>query len=748
MKSGLATNTTVVRPNKLRLQISTRVMGGGIIGRTFMFLRLGRFTVRYRWAIIAAWVAAFVVSLPLLARVTEPLKSGFGEVDTESRRALQIIADRFDSTEAGFTVVFQSDSLPATDARYREEVEKALSPLRDRREVEDVLTYYDGGTPSMVSADGRTTYALVRLELDIDEAIDRISGLKDSLGETELKVWTTGGIPIFSEINDTSEEDLRRGEMLAVPLVLVALVFVFRGVVAAVIPVVVGAVGVSAALALLYFVAQGFDMSIFALNIASFLGLGLAVDYSLLTVSRFREELASRSKDEAVEVAVATSGKTIVFSAVTSILGLASLLLFDFMMLRSLGVGGMLVIAVSMLAALTLLPSILAVVGTRVNALPVLASRKQGRSYWRTLALGVMRRPLLVAIPLLALLVALGIPFLGVKLGSPWASVLPEESPSRQGWEVVEEELGSGELSPVIIVAQFSGDAVGPELLGRMQELVERLERDPRVARVESPLDALSSTGGTPDLTLLRQFARSDTAIVRAYLRHSPVEEEAKDLVSDIRAIDPGPGATLLVSGATADLMDSIDVMYADFPMAVAFVLVTIYVALLVLFRSVFLPLKATIMNMMSIFSSYGALVFIFQEGHLEGLLGFASEGSIEASVPIILFAILFGVSMDYEIFLLSRVKERYDATGDNTRSVAEGLEATGPVITSAALVLVLVALAFATADVIIVKALGVGTAIAVFLDATVVRAFLVPALMRIMDRWNWWAPGWLGRRH
>jgi len=716
-----------------------------------VFYRLGIFSAKYRWPIILTWALVFLVSLSVLPRVASQLKGGFGDIDTESRRALDLLEDRFGASESTLIVVFSSPLMTTEDPAYRAEMEKVLTPLRGRPDVGEITTFYDGGTPSQVSPDGKTTYALVPLRLSIDEAIESFPQLEDSLGEGDLEVWTTGGVAIFSDINKASERDLRRGEIIAIPLVLVALVFVFRGLVAASIPVAVGAISVSAALALLYFVAQVTDVSIFALNIVSFLGLGIAVDYSLLVVSRFREEINRHPKEEAVAHTLATSGKTILFSGLTSMLGLSSLLLFDVMMLRSLGLSGVLVIMVSLLVALTLLPAILAVVGDRVNALPVLPNRGAGKSYWRRLSLGVMRRPLLVAIPLLVFLVALGIPFLGVNLGSVWATVLPEDVPSRQGWDVVSERMGPGEIAPIVIAAQFSGGALTQENTTQLRNLVETLQSDPRVDRVESLITPnLSDSGarpsGFPSDEALEEFVSGDTTVIRVFSRFTPVADESRDLVRQIRSFDPGQDFSLMVTGATADLMDSIDVMYSAFPIAIIFVVVTVYIALFVLFRSVLLPLKATIMNLMSIFASYGALVFIFQQGHFQGLLGFTAEGVTEATIPILLFAIIFGLSMDYEIFLLSRIKEIYDSTGDNEQSVAQGMEITGPIITSGALILVLVAAAFATADIVIVKALGVGTAIAILLDATVVRAFLVPALMRIMDRWNWWSPQFLKR--
>ena len=661
-------------------------------------------------------------------------------------------------------------------------MERVLSQVRSLPQVSHIDTFATSAVSSMVSDDGHTTYATIFLKLSLDEAMDLYPDLKDKLlgqgppvGETtplesstspvDVRVWATGGVPIFSELNEASEQDLRRAEVISFPLVLVALVLVFGGLVAAGVPVAMGAVSISLALAALYFLAQVTDVSIFALNIVSFLGLGVTVDYSLLVVNRYREELELRPKEQAVAYAVAMVGRTLLFSGMTSILGLSGLLVFKLMMLRSIGLGGMVVIAISLLVALTLLPAILSLLGPRVNSLSLLPRARRGGGMWRKLAFWVMAHPLLVAVPLLAFLVLLGTPFLGVNLGVPWASILPPDAQARQGWEVVAKEIGEGELSPILVVVRTQGDneaqpddILDPTSIEILHDLAQRIAEDPRVERVES-LGTLSlgltreeyrAFYGQPDRwtpkikQAIASFMSNNTAVLQVFSRFDPVAPESKALVEDIRSMRPIDGLEFQVTGATADLMDSIKVMYQDLLKGILFVMGTIYIVLLVLFRSVLIPLKAVVMNAMSIFASYGALVYIFQQGHFQGLLGFQAEGFTEATVPILLFFVIFGLSMDYEIFLLTRIKESYDRGRDNTLSVAMGLERTGRIITSAALILVLVAASFATGDVVVVKALGVGAAIAIFLDATVVRALLVPALMRLMGDWNWWMPSLL----
>ncbi len=732
-----------------------------------MLTRLAAFVIRFRWWVIGGWVVVFLVSVPFAPRVTSQLKHGFGDLDTESRAALSLVGEELDFTESSITLVFSSDSLDVDDPAYAEAMERAVAPLRQLPEVVRVVTYYTVPGDTFVADDRRTTYAFVELDASVDEAVDLVEPIRSRLGETELDVWVTGGIALFADLSTYSERDLQRAELITIPLLAILLLLVFGSVVAAGLPVAMGALSVVTTLALVFVVAQATDMSIFVLNIASFLGLGMAVDYSLLMVSRFREELHRADRvASAVVTTIETSGKAIVFSAGTSVIALSGLLFFDMMMMRSLGVGGITVILFSMLVALTLLPALFAVLGHRVDRLSIWRRRTARGGFWFTLSQWVMRHPIAVIIPTTAFLVLLGLPFLNVNLGSPWASILPEEAESRQGQGLVDERFGPGELSQVIIVESSPTSTLTPGNIAANLEFVERMENDPRVVRVDSIFGAeprmtweqMQQVGAgfkpaptapavsDEALTVFNELVSDDlrTQMVRIVPRHSPTADETKALVSDIRSSPPGGDMTMLVTGVTADQLDTVDSLYSDFPRVIVYVVIVTYVALLLLFRSVILPLKAVVLNALSILASFGALVFVFQQGNFEGLLGFTADGTTEATVPILVFSVVFGLSMDYEVFLLSRVKEEYDRTGDNTRAVAVGMERSGRIITSAAAILIVVSAGFATGDILIIKALGLGTAIAVLVDSTIVRALLVPALMRVMSRLNWWAPRWM----
>ncbi len=721
---------------------------------------MGRWTYRYRWLVIAFWVVVLAGVGVLAPRVGTVLTSGFGEQDTEARQAFQILEEEGILNEAVIILVLSHDSLAVQDPVYEARAQTVLSAVGGYPGVARVDSFFATGNTNLVSPDGRTTFAIAGLDIPLDDVLDEVPKIRDSIPDVDLDVWITGGSAIFSDINEYTGRDLRRAEIITFPVVALVLLLIFRTVVSVAAPIAIGAMGLGITLAVIYLLGLVTPMSVFAMNTATLLGVGAAIDYSLLMVSRYREELSDRGVEESVAVTVATAGRAILFSGITTALGLMGLLIFELSMLRSIGIGGMVVIAASVVVALTLVPALLSVIGRRIDALPILPERlyRNGR-FWRTLASWVIRRPLLVMVPVIVVLLALGIPFLQVKLGIPWASVLPEEAESRQGWEKVSEEFGEGALVPILVAARFEEEVVNPDNVAALHRYSQMARELSGVTRVEGIVDvgpgwtveqyqalyASAEARGSPELaSALEEFGSGRVTMVSIYTVYEMNSEEARGTVRSLRAYE-GEGE-FLVSGATASLMDAVDAMYDAFPWALVLVTVSVYIVLAVLFRSVVIPLKALVMNGMSVFASYGALVFIFQQGHLEGLLNFTSTGFLEATIPILLFTILFGLSMDYEVFLLTRIKEIYDESGDNASSVALGLEKTGRIITSAALVLILVAGSFTFGDIIIIKALGLGIALAIFLDSTVVRALLVPSLMKVLGDLNWWAPRWMRR--
>jgi len=562
---------------------------------------------------------------------------------------------------------------------------------------------------------------------------------------------------------------------------------VFGSVVAAGVPLAIGGAAVVLALAVIFGAANLTPMSIFVLNLATLLGLGLGVDYSLLLTSRFREELARRSswrdvgtgtteeraaaRDRAVadgvRVTVATAGRAVFFSGLTVLLGLIGLTLFRFMILRSVGIAGAVVVAVAVAAALTLLPALLGIIGPGIDRLPVrrvtVSSGREGP--WARLARWVMARPVAVLVPTLGLLVLLGVPFLGVRFNAPDATILPPSVPSREAYDRLVGAFGDGALAPIMIAIRTTGPATSPDNVTRLYDYSRRLAADPRVSRVDSLVDVdprlrlvqyqllYADPNGPPDRFVQATLAattRGDLTLFTVTTPYGPNRDEARAFVGDLRAgtgpLAPPAGMQVLVAGGAADVQDVVSEIAAEFPRTGLFIVVTTYLVLLLLLRSIVLPAKALVMNALSITAAFGALVWIFQDGNLSAILGFQPLGFVETTQPVILFCVLFGLSMDYEVFLLTRMKETWDRTGDNAEAVASGLERSGRIVTSAALIVVLVAGSFAFADIVLIKALGLGMAIAVALDATVVWALLVPATMRLLGTWNWWMPARLER--
>jgi len=732
-----------------------------------VFFRLGRFSYRWRKAIVVIWAFLFLVSIPFLLRVEEPLKvGGFSSDKTEASQARAVLERDLAFSPSTVVVIFQSESLTAADPSYLAQTRLILSNISSVPHVVDIILPEEDA--SLISSDGRTSYALIGMDLPPEEAQRTVPEFRAALREApDLTTLVAGGPAFYADIETVSQRDLRRAELIAFPFALVALLLVFGSVVAACVPLAVGGLGVAAVLVALYWTAHVTDLSIFVLNLATMLGLGLAVDYSLFVTSRFREELKREgmTTERAVEKTIGTAGRAIFFSGLTVLIGLSGLSLFDFMFLRSVGIAGVVVVFFSVIAALTLLPAVLGLIGTRIEKGRIFRRKEEpgiaDHGFWVTLSHWVMARPVLVLIPTLSLLVLLGLPFLHVNVSSPDATILPKDLPSRQGFDILTEEFSPGEISPFVFVFQSPASVFDEENLLALYDFSEWLKSDPRVVRVQSivTFDTGVAREQVPLLVGIRQgaeslgidsrldqFASEQTTMILAFTSSYANTAENKDLLFDAREYEVGGDMQMLVDGGTAEIVDVVDLMYSEFPKAIALIVLATYLVLLILFRAVLLPLKAILMNTLSILASYGALVWIFQDGHLQGPLNFEPLGYVEASLPIIMFCVLFGLSMDYEVFLLSRVKEEWDRTGDNAQSVAIGLQRSGRIITSAAMIVVVVTASFVSADVIIIKALGLGIALAVLLDATIVRALLVPATMRLLGDWNWWMPRFLQR--
>jgi RND superfamily putative drug exporter len=564
-----------------------------------------------------------------------------------------------------------------------------------------------------------------------------------------LDVEVGGAGAVNEAIGRNLESDLALAEMIAIPLTLLLLVVVFRGVVAALLPLMVGTMAIFGAFFVLWAIAQVTDVSIFAINLVTALGLGLAIDYALLIVSRFREELdAGRSVDEATIRTVESAGRTVAFSGLTVAVSMAALMVFPLFFLRSFAYAGIGVLLVAMLASVITLPAVLHRLGNRVNALPLPGARnRQHQSEsrtWRRIAESVLKRPVVVAVTVVALLVLVGLPFLSLQLGQPDHRTLPSDDPARIATERLDDEFGSDEAAAFPIV--LSGERTDADVAAYAAEVSE-VEHVGQVSTAQGTWEDGEQVAGPDDQSA--RFAAPDAGGAE-WMEAAPdvlsLSAEGEQVLQDVRDLEPSFEAQ--VAGQAAQLEDTRSAIFSMVPWAIAWIAGATFVLLFLMFGSFLVPAKAIVLNFLSLTATFGAMVWIFQEGNLSGLFDFTATGFTDASMPILMFAIAFGLSMDYEVFLLSRIKEEHDRGADDHEAIVGGLAKTGRIVTAAALVLSITFFAFATSGITFMKLFGLGLGLAVLVDAFIVRATLVPALMSLAGNGNWWAPAWAKRLH
>jgi RND superfamily putative drug exporter len=729
-----------------------------------MFSAWGHLVFRFRWAFLIVSAALMALSVVVSASGGD-LKSG-GIIETsESGRAAKLIQDELPrSNSTSFTLLFSSSTLTANDAAFKAAVTRALATVRQDPRVLSVLTAYDPGpqAASMFSKDQHSLIAVVSVK--DDPAIDAkkiYPELRAEITSDVLTIRATGYLAINNEVNGYLQSDLHQAEFVSAPIAAILLLLVFGTLMAAMLPLGVGGLAVVGGVAATFALSHATDVSQYALNIVTLIGLGVAIDYSLFIVNRFREELAHGSSvDDAVARSMATAGRAITFSGLTVVIGLAGMFFYQGTFLASMGYAGSLVVAIAVFYGLTFLPAVLALLGPRVNSLRLselwrrvrrkpAQTTQRGPGLWHRLATAVMDRPLTVLIPVLAFILLAGSPFLHLRLANGDVGILPPAAESRVAYQALQTEFPGSDLNQFQVVIHYTNGSspLSPENLSALYALSQKIANvsGVRVQGIVDPTKPLDPTAATRQLTPaeqegIRQSVGTDIVVLTAISSNPIPSDAARQQLADIRAIAPPAGAELLVTGFTAYDVDAINFILGKTPAAVAFVVIATYVVLFLLLGSVVLPLKAVLMNFLSISASFGALVWIFQDGHLSSALNF-TPSSIDPTLPVIMFCIVFGLSMDYEVLLLSRMQEEYHRTKDNRYAVAEGLERIGRLITGAAAIMVGVFLAFALAQVVIIKAIGLGMAIAVAIDATLVRALVVPATMRLLGDLNWWAP-------
>ena len=681
-----------------------------------MLARLGSWSYRRRRFVMAAWAVLFVVGIALGSQVFGQLKDSVGAPGNEAIKGLNLMND---ANTHGPSVIALVDGHKVDDPATEAAVQAAKTKLERLPDVTDVTTAYDVHDPRLRSADGRASLMLISVKKTSNDDImamhKQVQVIRDALRGTVAGDVKVGGDLAFSRDTMTQmSKDLYMGEAIALPILLVALVFIFRGVRVALIPLAACLVTVAGAMLLLLPTAHVMDVGSYAIDVVTLFGLALAVDYSLLMANRFREERAAGADVEAATShTTRAAGRTITFSALTVVASLAGLFAFADPTFTSLAIGGIATVVIALAAGLTLVPALLA---TTANHLGHMPRQVAGEGAFGRLAKRVQRRPLVVAVATSGVLVALALPFAGVVFSNGDPRVLPKSADSRQVADRLATAFPSKQADPVIVVGKVASS-------------------NPAVAAYAERVKALPGVAAVSVETGLRGNV-SAIDVVPAGSVEGPV---AQRLVSELR--DSRPAYPSYVTGQAASLVDFKHQIWTHLPYALGLIALATFALLFLMTGSVLVPIKALVMNTLSLGATFGALAWVFQDGHLSGLLGFQSFGAIEVWVPVVVFVFAFGLSMDYEVFLLSRIKECYDECGNSNNAVANGLQRSGRIITSAAMLVLIVFLGFAAGRSMGIKEMGLALAVAVAVVATLVRCLLVPATMTLLGERNWWAP-------
>jgi putative drug exporter of the RND superfamily len=745
-----------------------------------MFARWGRLVYRFRWATLIA--SALLLGLSVVAILTGASLTSSGNfgADLPAGQANKLINDEIHPQGApagsSFTLIFSSGSLTAADPGFRSALQDAVAPLDSDSRVAAVRTPYNVPQiqqAAFISRDSHKALVIVELKDGLVKAETYIDQVTSEVHPGALTVVVTGNVPISTSFNATLQADLQRAEVVALPVTLLLLVLIFAAIVAALLPLGVGLLAIVGGFAGTVFLAHFTDVSQYATNVVTLIGLGVAIDYSLFIVNRFRDELAAgATREEAIAISMSTAGRAITFSGVTVAIGLSAMIFFQGTFLASMGGAGAIVVGIAVLYGLTFLPAALSVLGERVDwpswLRRRLAARKPaGTGAWHSMAVWVMRRPWVVLVPAVAVLIVAGTPFVQLRMAQGGVDQLPPNNTARQGYDTLVRDFPGQDQTSIEAVAYYPDSSpLTSDHVGDVYDLSRRLASLPNVLRVESIVDivdiepALSKadyqrllSGPQSSLPVeLKQAlligSGSHIVLLNVVTNQPPTSDQARAIVKAIRA-EHVAGGQVLSTGESAFDLDVVNFILGRVPIAIGSVVLVTYIVLFLLTGSVVLPFKAVLTNLLSISASFGALVWIFQQGHLSQQLGFTAQ-SIDPSVPVILFSIVFGMSMDYEVLLICRIQEEYRRTGDNQAGVAIGLEKSGRLITGAAAIMVAVFLAFGLSNFVIIKAIGIGLAVAIAIDATIVRILIVPSIMRILGRANWWAPrplSWLHRR-
>jgi RND superfamily putative drug exporter len=730
-----------------------------------LFYQIGRWLYNLRWVVVITWLALIVFCLPVVPHVVTVFKStGFSADRSASVQAENFINEKLGVGNNKFIILYTSDNLKTSNPEFMNKVEASLSGLEKFPIKHDII--YPNVNIKQIAKDKNAAYAAVFLKDAGTLTLAQLNAFKSSITIPDGMKIEMGGEPIFVEnVNHQTQVDLFNADYIAAPVSIIMMLIIFESIIGAIVPIVVGAGCALMILTILYFVGSFYTLSIFTLNIALLLGLCLSLDYALFIISRFRYELRNgHGPKTALAITQATAGKAVFFSGLAVFVSLSALLLFPINILISVGVGGLAAVFVAVLTANVVLPAILSVLGPNINLLSikVLTPLENGRSpFWRRLVTTVVKRPVIFTIAITAMLLTLSYPMLHAKLGISDYRILPPNSTSRAFFDEYNANFNEATLTPIELIIHTKGDTLSQKNLSLLMKATKQ------ITKMDSVESVLSIVSIDPTMTSKQYYALyhkppaqmsddlqtflslttgSDFTVMTITSEHKANSAETKELVKDLRNLELADGMSAQVSGVTARNMDVFAAIKAHYLLAIFTIMIFTYLILLILLRSIFLPLKAIAMTLLSLCASYGVLVWIIQDGHLSQLLHFEAQGMLDVSLLVIIFCALFGFSMDYEVFLLSRIKEHYDSTGDTVKSIVTGVEYSSRIITSAALIVIVICCSFMVADVLMVKAFGLGIAVAIFTDAFLIRSLLVPAVMAIMGKLNWYLPHWLAR--
>lgn len=712
-----------------------------------MFERIAELAIRRtRLILVVAVVAVALMGVLGSGAFGKLLGGGYDDPASPSTRAGKVIDEKFGG-ETNLVLLVRATEGRVDAPAARQSGRALLAGLKKEKDLENVVSFWDTGSAALRSEDGREAMVLAHVKGNDTERDENAKSVIDAYTgpyKDVLTVRAGGAAAVTSEMGTQSGKDLLLAEGIAVPLTLVLLLIVFGSAVAALLPLVIGTIAIAGTFAELFLLGSVTDVSVFAVNLTTALGLGLGIDYALLMISRFREQLATgASVDDAVRRTVSTAGRTVAFSAATVAVALAALLVFPQYFLRSFGYAGVGVVAIAAFSTLFVMPALFVVLGHRVNSGRMPWS-KPGRAgtrapMWGRLAGTVMRRPALTALPVLAVLLVAASPLLGITFGTPDERVLSSGAESRQVSAVLQEKFDGNEDAALHVVIDTS---VGKAPLASYAAGLSGLKG---VARVETSAgtyaDGRSTAAGNPAL------GRPDAQRINVVSALAPKSDASQDLVGEVRALAPPAGSHALVGGTDAVLVDAKGAIADRLPIAVALVVLTTFLLLFLFTGSIVQPLRALVLNMISLAATLGVMTWIFQDGHLSSLLGFTAQ-PMEVSMTVLMFCIAFGLSMDYEVFVTSRIKELHDLGEDNESAVTNGLGHTGRIVSAAACLLAVSFFAFGTAELSFMQLFGLGSGLAILIDAVAVRGILVPAAMRLLGRSAWYAPGFLRRVH